>query len=134
MYIEWPVDTASREINWCQTWLGNTQGVRFSQLAFCITRSSADIFTHIALEKYLGARRWPRNNGVRVIYDRVIMESQCTNITNFFLQVMREFKIAQWKRANTLFTNPSIGGEGRVCAIAKWWDLGRNPAFCKRSG
>ena len=24
------------KINWCQTWLGNTQGVRFSQLALCI--------------------------------------------------------------------------------------------------
>ena len=34
------------EINWCQTWLGNTQGVIFSQFAFCIPRLSADIFTH----------------------------------------------------------------------------------------
>ena len=30
------------------------------------TRFSADIFTHIALEKYLGATRWPRYNGVAV--------------------------------------------------------------------
>ena len=62
------------------------------------------------------------------------LTSGSTNITKFFLQVMRELKIAQWKRANTLFTNPSIGGDGRVCAIAKWWDLRRNLAFCKRSG
>jgi len=34
------------KINWCQTWLGNTQGVRFSQLALCILQSSAYIFTH----------------------------------------------------------------------------------------
>jgi len=44
--------------------LGNTQGVRFSQLALCIPRSSADIFTHITLEKYLGATWRPRYNGV----------------------------------------------------------------------
>ena len=54
------------EINWCQTWLGNTQGVRFSQLASCIPRSSADIFTHSILEKYLGDARKPRYNGVAV--------------------------------------------------------------------
>jgi len=28
-------------------------------------------------------------------------------------------KLTQLKRANTLSTNPSIGGEGRVCTIAK---------------
>ena len=33
---------ASGEINW---WLENTQGVRFSQLALCIPRSSADNFS-----------------------------------------------------------------------------------------
>jgi len=33
---------------------------------------------------------------------------------------MCALKIAQLKRANTLSTNPSIGGEGRVCTIAKW--------------
>jgi len=54
------------EINWCQTWLGNTQGVRFSQLALCIPRSSADIFTHSILGKYLGDARKPRYNGVAV--------------------------------------------------------------------
>ena len=36
---------------------------------------------------------------------------------------MCELKIAQLKRAYILSTNPSIGGEGRVCTIAKWWDL-----------
>jgi len=36
--------------------------------------------------------------------------------------------MAQLKRANTLSTNPTIGGEGRVCTIAKW-----NSAFCERS-
>jgi len=45
---------------------------------------------------------------------------------------MSELKIAQLKLAHTLSTNSSIGGEGRVCTIAKW-DLGWNPAFCKRS-
>ena len=72
-----PLTPPRGKINWCQTWLGITQGVRFSQLALCIPRSSADIFTHIALEKYLGAMRRPRYNGVSVIKDRVIMESQC---------------------------------------------------------
>ena len=54
------------KINWCQTWLGNTQGVRFSQFALCIPRSSADIFTHIILGKYLEATQSPRYNGVAV--------------------------------------------------------------------
>ena len=54
---------------------GNTQRVRFSQLALCIPRSSADIFTHSILEKYLGATRTPRYNEVRVI-----MESQFSKI------------------------------------------------------
>ena len=46
--------------------------------------------------------------------------SGSTNIiTKLFLQVMCELKIAQLKRPNTLSTNPSIGGEGRVCTIAK---------------
>ena len=53
------------KIDWCQTWLGNTQGVRFSQLALCIPRSSADIFTHSILEKYLGVKRRPRYIGPR---------------------------------------------------------------------
>ena len=48
------------KINWCQTWLGNTQGVRFSQLAMCIPPSSADIFTHLYWEFI------PRYNGVAV--------------------------------------------------------------------
>jgi len=61
------------------------------------------------------------------------LTSGSTNITKFFLQVMLELKIAQLKRANTLSTNPSIGGEGWVCTIAKWSDLGWNPAFCERS-
>jgi len=46
---------------------------------------------------------------------------------------MCELKIAQLKRTYTLSTNPSIGREGRVCMITKWWDLGWNPAFCERS-
>ena len=57
-------DPLTSKINGCQTWLGNTTGVRFSQLALCIPRSPADIFTHIILEKYLR----PRN-------DHIIMES-----------------------------------------------------------
>ena len=47
------------------------------------------------------------------------LTSGSTNITKFFLQVMCELKIAQLMRANPLSTNPSIGGEGRVCTIAK---------------
>jgi len=46
---------------------------------------------------------------------------------------MFELKIEQLKRANTLSTTPSSGGEGRVCTIDKWWDLGWNPAFCEHS-
>ena len=61
------------------------------------------------------------------------LTSGSTNITKFFLQVMCELKL-QLKCANILTTNPSIGGEGRVCTIAKWWDLASNPAFCERSG
>ena len=34
-----PLTSPRGEINWCQTWLGNTQGVRFSQFALCISRS-----------------------------------------------------------------------------------------------
>jgi len=45
--------------------------------------------------------------------------SGSTNITQFFLQVMGELKIAQLKHANIVSTNLSIGGEGRVCMIAK---------------
>ena len=41
-----PLTLPQGKINWCQTWLGITQGVRFSQLALCIPLSSADIFTH----------------------------------------------------------------------------------------
>ena len=49
------------KINWDQTWPGNTQGARISQLALCIpryiqfSRLPADIFTHIMLENYFGA-------------------------------------------------------------------------------
>jgi len=57
-----PLTPPQGRINWCQTWLGNTQGVRFSQLALCIPRSSADIFTHIYWKNI-----WERYNGVRVI-------------------------------------------------------------------
>ena len=50
--------TASQgRVTGVQTWPGNTRGARFSQFALCIQgfRSSADIFTHVILEKYLGA-------------------------------------------------------------------------------
>jgi len=47
------------------------------------------------------------------------LTSGSTNITKFFLQVMCELKKAQLKPANTFSTNPSIGGDGRVCTIAK---------------
>jgi len=57
LYIERPVDTAPGKINWCQIWLGNTQGVRILQLAWCIPRLSADIFAHVILETYLEATR-----------------------------------------------------------------------------
>ena len=46
----------NRSINRCMLVksLSCTQGVRISQLALCIPRSSADIFKHIILDKYLG--------------------------------------------------------------------------------
>jgi len=47
------------------------------------------------------------------------LTSGSTNITKHFLQIMCELKLAQLKRANMLSTNPNIGGEGRVCTIAK---------------
>ena len=55
---------------------------------------------------------------------KIIITQKITCLTSgstndCLLQVMCEFKIAQLKRANTLSTNPSIGGEGRVCTIAK---------------
>jgi len=51
--------------------------------------------------------------------ENTCLTSGSTNITNCFHQVMCELKIAQLKLANTLSTNPSISGEGRVCTIAK---------------
>ena len=51
------------KINWDQTWPGNTQGARISQLALCIPRyirgyqSTADISHTFILEKYLVAMR-----------------------------------------------------------------------------
>ena len=63
-----PLTPPRGKTNWCQTWLGNTQGVRFSQLALYIPRSSADIFTDSIMEKYLGATWRPRYNGVAVQY------------------------------------------------------------------
>jgi len=50
-----PLTPPGGKIDWCQTWLGNTQGVRFSQLALCIPQSSADNFTHSILEKIFGS-------------------------------------------------------------------------------
>ena len=45
------VDTAPGKINWCQTWLGITLCVRSSQIALCLMRSSAYIFTHMGQKK-----------------------------------------------------------------------------------
>ena len=51
-------------------------------------------------------------------YQKTCLTSGSTqNIVS--LQVMCELKIAQLKRANNLSTNPSTGGEDRVCTIAK---------------
>ena len=61
MYIEWPIDTASGEINW---WLGNTQG-----LCIVYTAIVCWYFHTYYTGKIFGRQRY---NGVRVI-----MESQC---------------------------------------------------------
>ena len=52
---------------------------------------------------------------------------------SFFLQVICELKKAQLKRANTLSTNPSIGGEDRVCVITNDEISDEIPHFAKRS-
>ena len=77
--------------------------------------------------------QWRRQCTIIITQKNTCLTSGSTNITQFFLLVMCELKLAQLKSANTLSMNPSIGGEGRVCMIAKWWDLGWNLAFCKRS-
>ena len=64
--------------------------------------------------------QWRRRCKSIITQKNTCLTSGSTNITMFFLQVMCELKIAQIKRANTLSTNPSIGGEGRVCTIAKY--------------
>jgi len=55
-----PLTPPRVKINWCQTWLGNTQGVWFSQLALCIPQSSADIFTHTLYWKNIWEPRGDR--------------------------------------------------------------------------
>ena len=63
--------------------------------------------------------QWRRRCKIIITSKNTCLTSDNTNITKFFLQVMCELKIAQLKRANTLSTNPSIDGEGRVSTIAK---------------
>jgi len=57
---------AMREINWCHTWLGNTQELDFHSL-HCVYRDRLLIFSHtVYWKKYLGATRIPCYNGVAV--------------------------------------------------------------------
>ena len=63
--------------------------------------------------------QWRRRCQLIITQKNTCLTSGCTNITQFFLQVMCELKIAQLQRANTLSPNPSIGGEGRVCTMVK---------------
>ena len=77
--------------------------------------------------------QWRRQCKIIITQKNMCLTSGSTNITKFFLLVMCEIKIAQLKRANTVSTNSSIGGEGRFCMIAKWWDLVWNRAFCECS-
>jgi len=58
--------------------------------------------------------QWRQQCKIIITQKNTYLTSGSTKITVFFLQVMCELKIAQLKRANTLSTNPSIGGEGRV--------------------
>ena len=46
----------------------------------CVYQDRLLTFSHIKLEIYLEPTRRERYNGVRVIQDRVIMESQCTTV------------------------------------------------------
>ena len=62
---------------------------------------------------------WRRRCKIIITQKNMCLTSGSTNIMKFFLQVMSELKIAQLKLAHTLSTNSSIGGEGRVCTIAK---------------
>ena len=48
-----PFTLPQGQINWCQTWLGNTQGVRFSQLALC-NRDRLLTFSHAVYPPVLG--------------------------------------------------------------------------------
>ena len=77
--------------------------------------------------------QWRWRCKIIITQKNTYLTSVSTNITQFFLQVMCKLKLAQLKHANTISTNPSFSGESRVCTIAKWWELGWNPAFCKRS-
>ena len=65
--------------------------------------------------------QWRRRCKIIITQKNTCLTSGSKNITKFFPQVMCELKIAQLKHANTLSTKPSIGGEVRVCTIAKWW-------------
>ena len=55
--------------------------------------------------------QWSRRCKIIITQKNTCLNSGSTNITQFFLQVMCELKLAQLKHANTLSTNPSIGGE-----------------------
>ena len=63
--------------------------------------------------------QWRRRWEIIITQKNTCLTSGSTNIMIFSLQVMCELKIAQLKHANTLSTNPSIGGEVRVCTNAK---------------
>ena len=63
--------------------------------------------------------QWRRRCKIIITQKNTCLTSYSANVTKIFLQVMCELKLAQLKRANILSTNPSIGGEVRVCTIAK---------------
>ena len=72
MCIKWPVDTTPGKINWCQTRLGNTQGVGISQFALCNTAIVCWHFHTLYLKNIWEPR-----------CDRIIMELQCTNLQEY---------------------------------------------------
>ena len=75
-------------------------------------KTSADIFTHGILKKYLGAMQGQCYYGVRVIKDHIIMESQCT---------LEKFNGRNIKMDNT-FSIP-------LDAVYKWFGLGSTKVF-----
>ena len=86
-------------------------------------KTSADIFTHGILKKYLGATQGQCYNGVRVIKDHVIMESALLRTTLKWSRsvLYKKFNGRNIKMDHT-FSIP-------LDAVYKWFGLGSTKVF-----